>query len=67
MTNQQMGYLLLVVGIAIAVLAIIIDPLRGLVLYLHWAQILALVVGVVIALAGIYVGFLRSDTPRLAR
>lgn len=61
--DKRIAYGLLVLGIVAAVLAIVIDPLRGLDVYLHWSQIVVLVVGIVLALVGAYLAFVRTSAP----
>ncbi len=58
--DKRIAYGALIVGIVAAVLAIVIDPLRGLDLYMHWGQIVVLVVGIVLALVGAYLSFVRK-------
>lgn len=52
--DPRVRYALLVGGLVLALLAILIDPIRGYDIYLHWVQIVALIVGVVAFLAGAY-------------
>lgn len=54
MIYRQTGWILLVVGLALALLSIVIDPVRGHEIYMATEQIIALIVGIVIALAGVY-------------
>lgn len=58
--TKNRAYGLLALGIILAVLAVVIDPLRGYAVYLHWSQIAALVVGVVLALAGAYFAWIKK-------
>lgn len=61
--DKRIQYGLLVGGLVLAALAILIDPIRGLVLYLHPIQIVALVVGILVFLAGAYAAFVRKPPP----
>ena len=64
--NKSMAYGMLILGVVVAVLAIAIDPLRGLDIYLHWTQIVALIAGIVVALVGAYLSFVRRpSTPHI--
>jgi len=58
--DKRIAYGALIVGIVAAVLAIVIDPLRGFDLHLHWGQIVVLVIGIVLALVGAYLSFVRK-------
>ena len=58
LANKQLAYGILVVGILLALASVLIDPLRGYDIYLATTQIIALVIGIVIALAGAYLAFL---------
>ncbi|MGQ9849852.1 MAG: hypothetical protein ACUVSU_07360 [Aggregatilineaceae bacterium] len=59
--QKQIGYLLLIVGLVAAVLSILIDPIRGYDIYLATAQIVVLIVGIVVALVGLYLAFVRKS------
>lgn len=65
MIRRHLGEILLVVGIAVALLAIVIDPLRGLGIYLATEQIVALIVGIVIAVVGLFITLTRPTPPIL--
>ncbi len=58
--TRNQAYGVLVLGVVLAVLAIVIDPIRGYDIYLHWSQIVALIVGVVLALFGAYIVFVKK-------
>lgn len=60
LNDKRVAYGLLAGGVILAVLSIVIDPLRGYDLYLAAPQIIALVVGVVAALVGAYLAFVRQ-------
>jgi len=58
--QKQIGYILLIVGLVAAVLSILIDPIRGYDIYLATSQIVVLIVGIVVALIGLYLAFVRK-------
>jgi len=58
--DKRIAYGLLAVGIVLALLAILIDPIRGEKIYLATIQIVVLIVGLVIAAGGAYLSFLRK-------
>ncbi len=58
--QKQLGYILLVVGVAAVLLSILIDPIRGHSIYLATSQIIVLIVGAVVALVGLYLAFVRK-------
>lgn len=60
MADKRVAYGLLIGGIVLALLAILIDPIRGYDIYLATTQIIALIVGIVVALAGAYLTFMRK-------
>ncbi|MBI5961685.1 MAG: hypothetical protein HY866_23305 [Chloroflexi bacterium] len=60
LADKRVVYALLIGGIVLALLAILIDPLRGNDIYLAPVQIVALIVGVVAAAAGAYLTFVRK-------
>jgi hypothetical protein len=60
MKQQQIGYALLVVGVVAALLSILIDPIRGYDIYLAPVQIVVLIAGIVVALVGLYLAFVRK-------
>lgn len=55
--DKRIAYGALILGLAAAVLAIVIDPLRGLDVYLAPIQIVVLIAGIVVALVGAYLAF----------
>mgnify|MGYP005834720569 FL=1 len=59
--QKQIGYLLFIVGLVAAVLSILIDPIRGYDIYLATGQIVVLIVGIVVALVGLYLAFVRKS------
>lgn len=58
--DPRVRYALLVGGLVLALLAILIDPIRGLSIHFHWVQIVALIAGVVAFLAGAYLLYVRT-------
>ncbi len=65
MIGRHLGELLLAAGIVLALAAILIDPLRGLDIYLATQQIVALIVGIVIAVVGLFITLTRPTPPVL--
>ncbi len=61
LSDKRVQYALLIGGIVLALLSILIDPIRGYDIYLHPVQIAALIVGIVAALAGAYFVFVRKS------
>lgn len=61
LSDPRVAYVLLAGGIVLALLALLIDPLRGYDIYLAPVQIVALVVGIVVAVAGAYLAFVRPS------
>lgn len=60
LADKRVAYVLLIGGIVLALLSVLIDPLRGEDIYMATVQIIALIVGVVAAAAGAYLAFLRK-------
>ena len=60
LADKRVAYVLLAGGVILALLSILIDPLRGHDIYLATVQIVALVIGVVVALLGAYLAFVRK-------
>jgi hypothetical protein len=58
--DKRVQYGLLIGGIVLALLSILIDPIRGYSVHLHPVQIVALIVGIVAAVAGAYMAFVRK-------
>ena len=58
--DKRIAYAVLVVGIVAAVLSVVIDPLRGLDIYMATSQIIVLIVGIVLVLVGVYLAFVRK-------
>jgi uncharacterized membrane protein len=62
--NKQFAYAVLIVGAILVLLSILVDPLRGYDVCMGTEQIIMLIVGMVIALSGVYLAFLRHpDAP----
>ncbi len=62
LANKQFAYGVLAAGILLALLSVLIDPLRGHDIYMATSQIIALIVGLVVALAGAYLAFLYKPS-----
>jgi len=60
LNDRRVAYALLALGIVAVLLSILIDPIRGNDIYLATSQIIVLVVGIVLALAGAYYAFMRT-------
>lgn len=60
LADKRVAYLLLAGGIVLALLSVLIDPLRGYKIHMATIQIIALVVGLVVAAAGAYLTFVRK-------
>lgn len=63
MLGRWTGEILIAVGMILALAALLIDPLRGLDLYLATEQIVALIVGIVIAVIGLFITLTRPTPP----
>jgi hypothetical protein len=55
--NKQVAITILALGVMVALLSILIDPIRGVALYLAAIQIVGLIVGVILALIGGFLAF----------
>jgi hypothetical protein len=60
LADKRFAYALIVIGVVAALLSILIDPLRGLNLYLAPVQIIVLIVSLIVIVAGIYLAFVRK-------
>jgi hypothetical protein len=60
LADKRFAYALIVIGVVAALLSILIDPLRGVVLYLSAFQIIVLIVSLIVIVAGIYLAFVRK-------
>lgn len=60
MSNKQIAYGILGLGILAALVSLLMDPVRGEDYYLNTVQIIVLVVGVLAALVGAYLSFVRK-------
>ena len=58
--DKRIAYGVLAVGVVLALLAILIDPIRGHSIYLATSQIVVLIVGLVVAVGGAYLSFMRK-------
>ncbi len=57
--DKRFAYALIAIGIVLALLSVLIDPIRGNDIYMATSQIIVLIVGVIVALGGAYLAFLR--------
>jgi hypothetical protein len=60
LNDKRVAYALIVVGVVGALLSVLIDPIRGYDIYMSTIQIIVLVVGIVLLLAGLYLAFVRK-------
>jgi hypothetical protein len=60
MSDKRVAYGLLAVGIVAVLLSFLIDPIRGNDIYMAPIQIVVLIVGIVLAVAGVYLTFVRK-------
>ncbi len=60
LNDKRVAYGVLVVGVVAVLLSFLIDPLRGLDIYMATSQIIVLIVGIVLVLAGAYLAFVRK-------
>jgi hypothetical protein len=60
MNDKRVAYGVLVVGIIAVLISVLIDPLRGNDIYMATSQIVVLIVGIVLVLAGAYLAFVRK-------
>jgi hypothetical protein len=60
LADKRVAYGLIVVGVVLVVLSLVIDPIRGQDFYLGPVQIIVLIVGIVVALVGLYLTFVRK-------
>ncbi len=63
LNDKRIAYGLVVVGVVGIVLSVLIDPIRGYDIHMAAIQIVVLIVGIVLALAGLYLTFMRKPTP----
>ncbi len=61
LNDKRVAYGVLVVGVVAVLLSFLIDPLRGLDIYMATSQIIVLIVGIVLVLAGAYLAFVRKS------
>jgi hypothetical protein len=62
LNDKRVAYGVLVIGVAAVLISFLIDPLRGEKLYMATSQIIVLIVGIVLVLAGAYLAFVRKPT-----
>ncbi len=60
LNDKRVAYGVLVVGVVAVLLSFLIDPLRGYDIHMATIQIVVLIVGIVLALAGAYLAFVRK-------
>ena len=60
LNDKRVAYGVLVVGVVAVLLSFLIDPLRGYDIHMATSQIIVLIVGIVLALAGAYLAFVRK-------
>jgi uncharacterized membrane protein len=60
LADKRIQYGLIIVGIVGVLLSVLIDPIRGNDIYFNPIQIVVLVVGVILALLGLYLAFVRQ-------
>mgnify|MGYP005845163225 CR=1 FL=1 len=60
MDDKRIAYALIVIGVVAVLVDLLIDPLRGVAFYLSAVQIIVLIVGIVVAAVGVYLGFIRK-------
>ena len=60
LNDKRMAYGVLIVGIAAVLISILIDPLRGYDIHMAASQIVVLIIGIVLALVGAYLAFMRQ-------
>jgi uncharacterized membrane protein YidH (DUF202 family) len=59
LADKRVAYALIVGGIVLAVLSVVIDPIRGYDIHMAAIQIVVLVVGIIAILIGLYLAFMR--------
>jgi hypothetical protein len=60
LNDKRVAYGVLIIGVAAVLISFLIDPLRGEKLYMATSQIIVLIVGIVLVLAGAYLAFVRK-------
>jgi hypothetical protein len=66
LNDKRVAYGLVVVGVVGILLSFLIDPIRGYDIHMAAIQIVVLIVGIVVALAGLYLTFMRKPAPPAA-
>jgi uncharacterized membrane protein YidH (DUF202 family) len=59
LADKRVAYALIVVGVVLAILSVLIDPIRGYDIHMATIQIVALIVGIIAILIGLYLAFMR--------
>jgi hypothetical protein len=60
LNDKRVAYAVLVIGVIGILLSVLIDPIRGEDIYMATSQIIVLIVGIVLAVAGAYLAFVRK-------
>jgi D-alanyl-lipoteichoic acid acyltransferase DltB (MBOAT superfamily) len=63
LADKRVAWLLIIGGIVLAVLSVVIDPIRGYDIHMAAIQIVVLIVGIIAILIGLYLGFVRRPAP----
>jgi hypothetical protein len=63
LNDKRVAYGLVVVGVVAILLSFLIDPIRGYDIHMATIQIVVLIAGIVVALAGLYLTFMRKPAP----
>jgi hypothetical protein len=60
LNDKRVAYAVLVIGVIGILLSVLIDPIRGEDIYMATSQIIVLIIGIVLAVAGAYLAFVRK-------
>jgi hypothetical protein len=63
LADKRVAYALVVVGIVLVLLALLIDPIRGVHYHIGTVQIIVLIVGIVVGVVGLFLAFVRNPAP----
>jgi D-alanyl-lipoteichoic acid acyltransferase DltB (MBOAT superfamily) len=63
LADKRVAWLLIIGGIVLAVLSVVIDPIRGYDIHMAAIQIVALIIGIIAILIGLYLAFVRRPAP----
>ncbi|HVO70523.1 MAG TPA: hypothetical protein VMT24_10785 [Aggregatilineaceae bacterium] len=64
LADKRFAYGLIVVGVVLAVLSVLIDPIRGYDIHMATIQIVVLIVGIIAILIGLYLSFMRGPNAK---